>query len=186
MSNNIAPPCFCSGSTSLRPFERQQFMEHVPGWHNNASVTAMMFAGTFPVTADSAGKIYDDLVNPANANALFAISDSDEGNPIGYCGLFDIEWITGKAEFRILIGDTGAWKKGHGKRATRLITEYGFRQLNLQRVWLGVNKSNIVALSCYESAGYVREGTLRREIYCEGTYLDVVRMSVLRDEFVTE
>lgn len=75
------------------------------------------------------------------------------------------------------------WGKGAAREAVRLMLEYAFTRLNLNRVGLKVVSENARALRLYEAAGFVREGVLRQDVFLEGGYRDTVVMSMLRDEF---
>jgi diamine N-acetyltransferase len=103
--------------------------------------------------------------------------------PIGNCGLFNIDWRIRKAEFGIMIGAKQQWDKGYGTEALRLILQHGFSTLNLNRISLQVYETNPRAMRSYEKAGFVHEGKLRQGHYQDGNYVDVFIMSVLRSEW---
>jgi RimJ/RimL family protein N-acetyltransferase len=44
--------------------------------------------------------------------------------------------------------------------------------------------NNLRAIRCYEKAGFVLEGRLRKAHFQNGEYLDILLMSVLRSEWV--
>ena len=163
----------------LIPLEKAAFIEGMSRWANDPDVTALMFTGTYPTTEGDLADAYEKQVAAANSVVLGLWSKSDL-RLVGHVGLFDIEWIARKAEFRILIGEPDAWGKGHGLTATRAMVDYGFRRLNLNRIWLGVNTENKAALRVYEKTGFAHEGTLRQEVFCRNAYHDVVRMGLLR------
>ena len=82
-----------------------------------------------------------------------------------------------------MIGDTSFWNKGIGTEVNQLLMIYGFEMLNLEKIWLGVNAANSSAHKSYLNAGFKEEGRLRNEVYRAGEYFDVVRMSILRNEY---
>ncbi|MBW3661515.1 MAG: GNAT family N-acetyltransferase [Actinobacteria bacterium] len=73
--------------------------------------------------------------------------------------------------------------RGLGTDAVRTVVRYAFDQLNLRRVWLGVQDDQAVALGCYGKAGFVEEGRLRDEVWRDGAWHDLVIMSVLQHEW---
>jgi len=183
MTPEFGAPSFLADDTVvLAPFERAEFIECMARWANDPVVTAMMFTGTFPRTRDQIGTDHDAMLRDP-ATVLLRLGTGGCEHALGFVGLFSFNWIVRSAEFRILIGEPEAWNGGLGTAATRLLVRYAFQRLNLHKVWLGVNADNSPARRCYEKVGFVREGVLRAEMYCDGTYRDVVRMSVLRDEF---
>jgi len=114
----------------------------------------------------------------------FVVVDRKTGKPVGCCGLYAIQWICRRADFRILIGEPSAWDKGFGSEAAQLTVAYGFDKLNLETIYLGVNVENERAIKSYENAGFVREGVRRKLIYRNGRYYDALMMSVLREEYM--
>jgi RimJ/RimL family protein N-acetyltransferase len=63
------------------------------------------------------------------------------------------------------------------------LLEYAFRLRNVQKVWLTVNSDNERALRSYERCGFVEEGRLRKQVWNNGRYIDLVYMGVLREEW---
>ena len=112
----------------------------------------------------------------------------DKGNQetwklIGTYAFDGIDWRTHSAEFGIMIGDKSYWNKGYGTEAVRLLCQHGFKTLNLNRIYLHVFETNPRAIRAYEKAGFVLEGTERQAEFKDGRFIDVLRMSLLRDEF---
>ena len=60
---------------------------------------------------------------------------------------------------------------------------WGFREQNLNRIFLRVFEDNPAAIRCYEKVGFRLEGRLRQDRYQDGRYLDTLVMGLLRDEF---
>jgi diamine N-acetyltransferase len=102
---------------------------------------------------------------------------------IGTYAFNEIDWRTHSAEFGIMIGDKSCWNKGYGTEAVRLLCQHGFKTLNLNRIYLHVFETNLRAIRAYEKAGFVLEGTERQAEFKDGRFIDVLRMSLLRDEF---
>jgi len=106
-----------------------------------------------------------------------------ESTLVGTCCLVDIEWVGRVAELRIRIGDKQAWGKSLGSEACALLVEFGFRHLNLERIWLRVFAPNAAALRLYTKLGFVVEGRLRRAWHLQGVTDDVIVMGLLREEW---
>jgi RimJ/RimL family protein N-acetyltransferase len=102
---------------------------------------------------------------------------------IGHCALFHLDAVAQTAEMGITIGDKGYWGKGYGRDAIALLLGYGFRLLNLQRIWLKVHAGNERAIRAYRACGFVQEGRFRRHVWSNGSYDDVLLMGVLREEW---
>jgi len=94
-----------------------------------------------------------------------------------------LDWRNHCAEFGIVIGDKTFWNNGYGTDTVRTVVGLGFGELNLDRIFLRVFDTNPRAIRCYEKAGFVQEGRLRRDNFHNGKYRDTLMMSILRDEW---
>jgi RimJ/RimL family protein N-acetyltransferase len=82
-----------------------------------------------------------------------------------------------------MIGDKTYWNRGYGTEAVRLVAKHGFNTLNLNRIFLHVFENNPRAIRAYEKAGFSHEGRKRQAEFKDGKYIDVLVMSMLRNEF---
>lgn len=116
--------------------------------------------------------------------ALWAIIAGDaEGPCVGHVGLYEIDHRIRSAEFAVMVGDPDYWRKGIGREVTLFALRYGFEMLNLNRIQLSVLGNNEAAQALYASIGFHKEGVQRQAQYKDGEYIDVVLMSVLREEY---
>jgi len=109
-----------------------------------------------------------------------------DGVLIGTCGLRNISQVNGTCELGIGIGDKEYWGRGYGRDAVRLLVDYAFRLLNLRRVYLEVWGNNERAIRSYRAVGFVEEARLRRHVWSNGAYVDLIGMGVLREEWPAE
>lgn len=165
----------------LRGFERAD-LKNLQGWVNDPEVTHFMFMGDRPALME---RLEEDWERESRSmkDIVFAVVGKESEKAIGLCGLYGINSISRHSELRIILGEAGFWGKGYGTEVCKLLLDYAFMKLNLNKVWLGVNADNPAGLKCYENAGFKREGVLRQEIYRNGHYYDAVRLSVLREEY---
>jgi diamine N-acetyltransferase len=114
-------------------------------------------------------------------------TDSEDGEEqwklIGSLAFNEIDWRNRAAEFGIMIGDKNYWNRGYGTEAVRLLVNHGFTTLNLNRIFLRVFENNPRAIRAYEKAGFIHEGRLRQAEFRDGKYIDILMMSLLKDEF---
>ena len=96
----------------------------------------------------------------------------------------DIDHRNRATEFGIMIGEKSYWNQGYGNEAVRLLLKLGFETMNLNRVFLRVFETNPRAIRAYEKAGFKREGRQRQGEWQNGRYIDVLVMSVLREEWL--
>ena len=126
------------------------------------------------------------LTNAARSNEFsdmrLAIETKD-GVHIGMCGLHHGRPEDRHAELGIMIGDKDYWSSGYGTDAVSTVVRFGFEQMNLNKVSLGVFDFNERARAVYRKCGFVEEGRAREEYYQDGRYWDIVRMGILRREW---
>ncbi len=102
---------------------------------------------------------------------------------IGSCGFGKIDWCNRNVEIGINIGEKSYWNQGYGTEAVRLLLQHGFNTLNLHRIFLRVLETNPRAIRAYEKAGFTHEIRQRQAEFRNGKYIDILVMSILRDEF---
>jgi RimJ/RimL family protein N-acetyltransferase len=173
---------FITGSKIyLRGIERED-LPNLVKWMSDPEVTHFLFMGDKPAHIELVTEEWQKSIR-ASDEVSFAIIDKKKDKMIGWCGLYRISWISRHAEYRVFIGEKTYWNKGVGTEVAKLLLQYGFEKLNLNKIWLGVNTVHKGAVRSYEKGGFVREGVLRQEIFRNNQYYDAVRMSVLRSEY---
>lgn len=103
-------------------------------------------------------------------------------NIIGHCGLYNTDTTALHCELGIEINDKRYWGRGYGREVVRLLFDYAFQHMNMNRVWLNTHSENERAIRCYKACGCAEEGRLRQHIWVNGRYVDRVVMGVLRGE----
>jgi ribosomal-protein-alanine N-acetyltransferase len=166
----------------LRPLERADLNQTYLGWLNDPEVTRYMETGTFPSSMQELEKFYEGVTESKN-QVMFAIADRKSRRHIGNIKLGPINWVHRNAILGIMIGEKSLWGKGLGEEATRLMADYAFQRLNLNRITLGVFAEHKSAVLCYEKLGFRVEGRIRQDFFLEGEYKDRLWMGLLRSEF---
>jgi RimJ/RimL family protein N-acetyltransferase len=137
----------------------------------------------YPISRPVEREIVERLTKPQANDKVFAIEMIEGGLYLGNVGLHRISWEDRRATFGIFIGEKAYWGKGYGTDATRAIVRFAFDQMNLNRIDLQVLADNERGIRCYEKVGFVREGVQRQHRYREGRYVDMMMMSILREEY---
>lgn len=114
----------------------------------------------------------------------FAIETLEEGIYIGGCGINNIDWKNGTATVGIFIGHKDYRGKGYGTDAMKILVDFIFNQINVNRVELSVFEFNERAQKSYKKCGFIEEGRLRQKLFRNGKYYDEIVMSILRDEYL--
>jgi RimJ/RimL family protein N-acetyltransferase len=170
-------------SVYLRPAERADLPTFVR-WMADAETTRNL-AVRSPFSLAMEERWFDRvLAEHGKSQFHFVICLLADDRAIGTIGFHHVDYENGGAEFGIAIGEKSEWNKGYGTDALNVICDFGFGELRLERIELDVYAANPRARRAYEKAGFVVEGTQRRAHFLNGEYVDVLRMALLRDEWL--
>ena len=111
----------------------------------------------------------------------YAIVIKDTKEVIGAIGL-TISKIHRKAELGYWIG-VPYWENGYCTEASQAIIEFGFKELNLNRIYARAMDSNIGSWRVMEKVGMKYEGTRRQDAIKNGVPVDLKSYAILREEF---
>ncbi len=152
-------------------------------WFNDRDTTSFLSQRS-PLSVPAEERWFERMLEGEGKSGFhFVICRIDDGTPIGTIGLFELDYPNGQAGIGISIGEKSLWGHGLGTDALNVLVDFGFGQLRLERLWLDVFDFNPRARRSYEKCGFVLEGTKRRAFYRDGTFHDVLLMSILRDEW---
>ncbi|MCJ7696182.1 MAG: GNAT family N-acetyltransferase [Anaerolineaceae bacterium] len=166
---------------------------HFLDWVNDPEVTENLVLHQ-PISSIEEEHWYENMLKRPIDEHVMVIeikkeASSDSGAiswvAIGNIQFLSINWINRNTEIGIMIGEKEYWGQGYGTEAMQLMLTHGFSTLNLHRIWLQVYDKNVRGFKAYEKAGFVTEGRLREAHYQQGTYNDVIIMSVLKDNWIS-
>ncbi|GAB4448510.1 MAG: GNAT family protein [Anaerolineae bacterium] len=173
---------FVGKQVRLAPVRRDD-LEQYAAWFSDPEVTTFVAPDVLRLFSyDDEVAWYEDMRKDKDL-FTFAIRTLDDDRLLGNCSLRINAWRNRSAVFGIAIGNKPYWGRGYGTEATRLLLEYGFGELNLNRVELEVFAFNTRAIRSYEKVGFVHEGTRRQALYRNGAYHDIYIMGLLRQEW---
>lgn len=179
------------GSTvELRPIERH----HVPIFAEMFSqyeLLRQLAPGTVaPVNLPGEEAWYESIcADKTSWNFAIVVNELKthaNGGVIGNCTLMGFHGKNRSATLGIAIGADVHRGKGYGTEAIELLMEFGFLEMNLNRIELHVLELNTGAKRLYERLGFKLEGTLRQSLFREGRYWDTYVMSMLRSEYTPD
>lgn len=116
----------------------------------------------------------------------FAIEDLESGKYIGGCSINECSTKNRNCVIGIMIGDKEYWGKGYGSDALKVLIKFIFEEVNMKKIKLGVFSFNKRAIACYKKIGFTEEGTLKKELYRNGEYHDVIYMAIFKDDFMKQ
>ena len=163
---------------SIRKFEKTDISKKVE-WINNPENNQFLHYD-IPISVEGTKKWFD---SHEGENTRFDAVIEADGIPVGTIGLLGIDQKNSKAEYYIAIGETAYKGKGVAKEASRLILEYGFETLGLNKIYLFTEVENVAAQKLFESVGFLKEGVIRQDIVSHGKYVDRIAYGVLREDW---
>lgn len=164
----------------LRAFERDDLDANHAFVNDYETVRGMLSGIPFPSSLSDEQRWLEQQTSYTRGEYQFAIEDGG-GDLVGRCGVIRLDWKNRVAEVAIMLG-TPYRGRGYGTEAMALLTAFCFREMNLHKVKVSVFDFNAAAIRCYEKCGFVREGALRKEIFRDGAYRDVVLMARMAEE----
>ncbi|GAC1401708.1 MAG: GNAT family protein [Candidatus Velthaea sp.] len=168
-------PTLTADGIVLRAVERTD-LDAWRTWVNDPEIAGYLDR-VLPVSRPEHEQFFElAVVNNAKA-VWFGIDGLQPPRYIGNIWLWDIDVRHRRAEVRVLIGDRGAWGTGAGSTSLRLITDYAFAALGLQKLYAYVMDRNPRAVRAFEKAGYREEARLESEAYWNGERHDVLRFA---------
>jgi len=130
-------------------------------------------------------------VSTAIDQIVFSIVTFDKDDTekfIGYCGLVNINHINKRTELSFLIEPERAFKREIYQEdfmaALRALCEYGFNQLNLNKIFTETFSFRKYHIEILEKFGFKKDGTFREHQYVNGRYYDSIIHSMLKSEFL--
>lgn len=144
-------------------------------WRNKDSVRRF-FIYREEFTAESHKRWLEDTVMTGKA-IQFIIREKKTNLKIGSVYLKDIDKKNRKCEFGIFIGEEEKTGIGYGREAALLATNYAFKQLGINKVYLRVLSENLRAYKSYLSSGFKKEGVFEQDVWIEGKAYDIIFMA---------
>lgn len=121
--------------------------------------------------------------NEGDLNYVFTLMQGDQ--VLGLINLDGLDPHNSHAEIGIAITDRAARGQGLAEEGLRLMLDYAFGELNLNRIWCRVISGNEPSLKLFTKVGFSHEGLLRRHVFRNGDYRDMQILGLLRSEYQT-
>lgn len=151
--------------------------KHLPDsrlWMNDEEICRLFDRVYKPLSVVAQKKWHAKLLRD-KTQLIFTIEV--EGVYVGNIGLKNIDYLNKKAEYYIFIGNRNYWNKGIGTISTKKFLNYIKKHFKLHKIYLHVNRSNLVARKLYKKTGFLQEGILKDELFREEKHITMVRMA---------
>ena len=121
-----------------------------------------------------------NFANEDNGNRIFAIIYNNE--LVGSVGLHKQEDINRYSmELGYWIGEP-FWGKGIATKAVTLITNFGFKNLDINRIFAGTIEGNVASTRVLEKNNFIFEGMSRKSAFKNNEFKDEYHFALLKNE----
>lgn len=170
---------------SLRPLSLSD-TGNIVKWRNDPAVKRNLYTQA-ELKPDQHITYFEKNVKSGKCAQFIIVADENGiQTDIGTIFIKNIDNDNHNGEYGIFIGEATGRGKGYARLATEEILKYGFEELKLHRIFLTVMVDNIPAIKTYERVGFVREGIMRDEYLRVDGYVDIVMMSILDKEWISQ
>ena len=120
---------------------------------------------------------YEEIISSEEQVTLMICDEGDSA------GIISLRFVDKRSK----VGEFGLWiapefqKKGLGTASVKLLIEYAFEQLNLNRLQARAHEENAGSRNLWEKLGFKQEATIREAIFIDGKYVDAHWYALLRD-----
>ncbi|WP_055108629.1 GNAT family N-acetyltransferase [Paenibacillus ihumii] len=168
----------------LREYQKND-LKYMRNWVNDSEIVKNLSdIFLYPHTENATEQFLNSMLEDRNDNHKgFVIAHKETEEYIGQIDLFNINWKNRTTELGIVIGTADHLSKGYGTEAIKVLQEFVFNQMNLNRIQLELHDFNERAYRCYLKCGFKEEGRLRKRHYINGSYADTIIMGILKNEY---
>jgi len=128
---------------------------------------------------------FEEKVVKDNTTLMFSIKRNEDNELLGCCGFVYINWVHRHADLSLYIGmdDSYIDEKGYSEESCKLLIDYGFRELSLNKVWTEIYEFDEKKKLLYEKFGFKQDGKLRENYWYDGQWWDSIILSILASEY---
>lgn len=169
-------------SIYLRAFELSD-LPLINQWHNDPDINLWTGGRQYFVSIEYDRQWIEEKIFNNNTQIYCAICEVGSKEIIGYISLNDINLVNRNAFWGGIVIDQSVRGEGYATKAAVQILKYGFFTLGLKKIsgkWL---VQNTVSIFMAKMLGFIQEGVLRKEVFKNNQFCDVLVMSILKEEF---
>lgn len=171
--------CLRGEKVVLRPFDVALDFDLFMKWINEPDIVRCLLRIP-PVYREQQLAWFKSL--PHASEIVFTIETFNR-EIIGMSGLERIDMVNGIAATWQIIGDNQFRGRGLGTDAKKLLLDYAFNTLRLEKIYAEIIAFNERSLHYNKKCGFREEGRLRNQIFREGKRHDLILLGILREEF---
>jgi RimJ/RimL family protein N-acetyltransferase len=172
----------------LEPINRED-LRKIEEWNvGKTSDFLLQWAGPlykYPLTIEQLEDYYNISVKEENpCIRIFKIIMLDNEEMIGTIEIREIDKLNKVGRVgRFLLGNEDIRGKGIGTSALEAILDIGFRDLNYEKITLGVFDFNAGAIKCYEKVGFIKERITMNARETPNGFWNLIDMGITKEKW---
>lgn len=166
----------------LREVRISDVNEQYYSWLNDPEINQYLETRFVPRSLSN----IEDFVKRMDGNEkepFFAICLHEDNRHVGNIKIGPINWHHRSADISLFVGDKSLWGKGIATEAIKLVTDFGFRILNLNKLKAGCYANNLGSAKAFEKLGFEREGLLREQFISNGNKIDMIVLGITASDY---
>ncbi|MEZ4401343.1 MAG: GNAT family protein [Kofleriaceae bacterium] len=166
----------------LRPLAESD-VDHIMTWVNDPAIVGNLasFSGQAFTREHELAYVRQTLAS--TSDRVWSVDERATGRYLGQVGLHQIHGRSRVGRLACIIAARADMGRGFGSAAIRAALDHGFGELGLHKIWLMIFRTNVRSQRTYARLGFVEEGVLREEYFHDGSWHDMLRMSMLAREW---
>lgn len=165
----------------IRRLQKSDLLTRVLWMNNPAVYSTMHFA--LPITIEGTEKWFDDNVDNEKRADMVLI---EGGEIVAFAGITNIDKTLRKGESYTFVNPE-MQGKGIGTIARRLVLDFAFGELGLNKVFAYTNEDNVASCRLSEKLGFTLEGRFRQEyVNKNGELKDRLYYVLLKEEWLNK
>jgi UDP-4-amino-4,6-dideoxy-N-acetyl-beta-L-altrosamine N-acetyltransferase len=162
----------------LRPMELGDILQ-IREWRNLPEIAEYMYTD-HEISEEEHAQWFGGAINdPKRRYWVIEL----EGTSVGLANLYDISELHNRAYWAFYLASPEVRGRGVGSFAERFVMRYAFDELGLDKLGCEVLATNAAVVRMHQRYGFQIDGTLRRHVIKHGQRVDVVTLSLLREEW---
>ncbi|MFZ3590649.1 GNAT family N-acetyltransferase [Bacillus sp. DJP31] len=127
-------------------------------------------------------QVIEEAKRVSRSRFVFAVTVKETGKMIG-AGELNIRDVSNKAGEIGYILNRDYWGKGYATEVAKLLIEFGFKVLDLHRIYATCDPRNVKSTKVLEKVGMTWEGRMREDLLLKDGWRDSLLYSILINEW---
>jgi RimJ/RimL family protein N-acetyltransferase len=165
----------------------REHLKQLLDWRNNPAFRKH-FREHRELSMAQQNRWYEEKVLNDPSTMMFSICRIGDSELLGCCGLVYINWVAKHADLSLYIGWGNAYidDEGYAEESCRLLLDYGFKELALNKVWTEIYVFDEKKKKFCDKLGFHVDGVLRDNCFYDGKFWDSYILSILASEWTGE